>query len=169
MAETQTITLLPIAAPAEPSVELEQSLPSDLAALTPVINNVMLLVARFRGPDDGQADIELALHEALVNAVIHGNAEDPSKRVYVTTCCNADGEVSITVRDQGRGFDPKVVPDPTTAECKLCTHGRGIHLMRALMDEVSFEEGGTVVHIRKMARRREQMTQPLGAFEASQQ
>src|SRR5271157_1670998 len=119
MAETQTIALLPIAAPAEPFVELEQSLPSDLVALAPVINNVMLLVARFRGPDDGELDIELALHEALMNAVIHGNAEDPAKRVYVTTRCSADGEVWITVRDEGRGFDPKVVPDPTTAECKL--------------------------------------------------
>jgi anti-sigma regulatory factor (Ser/Thr protein kinase) len=55
-----------------------------------------------------------------------------------------DGEVLISVRDEGEGLDSRVVPDPTEAQRLLLTHGRGIHLMRALMDEVSFEESGTV-------------------------
>ena len=103
----------------------------------------------FRGADDSEVDIEIALREAILNAVIHGNAEAPEKRVYVTCRCTIDGEVSITIRDEGQGFDFDTVPDPTTSDNLLSTQGRGIYLMKALMDEVSFEEGGTVVHMRK--------------------
>jgi len=60
-----------------------------------------------------------------------------------------DGEVSITVRDEGKGFDSRTVLDPTRLENLLFTHGRGIYLMKTLMDEVSFEEGGSVVRMRK--------------------
>jgi len=60
-----------------------------------------------------------------------------------------DGEVSLTVRDEGPGFDFNAVPDPTTPENRIFTHGRGIHLMKSLMDDVSFEEGGRVVNMRK--------------------
>jgi serine/threonine-protein kinase RsbW len=83
--------------------------------------------------------------------VIHGNGndDDPCKSVYVTCRCYMDGEVSITVRDQGRGFDSNAVLDPTLLENLLFTHGRGIYLMKTLMDEVSFEEGGSVVQMRK--------------------
>ena len=91
----------------------------------------------------------MALHEALANAVIHGNGENSSKRVYVACRCYMDGEVSITVRDEGRGFDCNAIPDPTFRENLLLTYGRGIYLMRTLMDEVSFEEGGSVVMMRK--------------------
>jgi len=109
----------------------------------------MRFVAMFRGADDSEVDIEIALREAILNAVIHGNAEAPEKRVYVTCRCTIDGEVSITIRDEGQGFDFDTVPDPTTSDNLLSTQGRGIYLMKALMDEVSFEEGGTVVHMRK--------------------
>jgi anti-sigma regulatory factor (Ser/Thr protein kinase) len=60
-----------------------------------------------------------------------------------------DGEVLITVRYEGEGFDSRAVPDPTDHQSLLLSHGRGLHLMRALMDEVSFEESGTVVRMRK--------------------
>jgi anti-sigma regulatory factor (Ser/Thr protein kinase) len=60
-----------------------------------------------------------------------------------------DGEVSITVRDEGKGFDSNTVPDPTFRENLLFTHGRGIYLMKALMDKVFFEENGAVVRMRK--------------------
>ena len=55
----------------------------------------------------------------------------------------------IIVRDEGEGFDASAVPDPTEPESLLMTSGRGLHLMRALMDDVSFEENGTVVRMRK--------------------
>ena len=94
-------------------------------------------------------DIEMALREALANAVIHGNHEDPHKRIYVTCRCQMDGEVSITVRDEGDGFNSPAVPDPTDPHRRLLSNGRGIYLMRALMDEVFFEEHGNVVHMQK--------------------
>jgi len=130
-------------------VESKQSLPSQLQAVSPFIDRLMRFVAMFRVTDGSEVDIEVALREAILNAVIHGNAEAPEKHVYVTCRCTIDGEVSITIRDEGQGFDIDAVPDPTTSENLLSTHGRGILLMKALMDEVSFEEGGIVVHMRK--------------------
>ena len=83
--------------------------------------------------------------------MIHGNSDSSRKSVYVTCRCYMDGEVAITVRDEGKGFDSSTVPDPTFLENLLFTHGRGIYLMKTLMDEVSFEEGGAVVMMRKNA------------------
>jgi anti-sigma regulatory factor (Ser/Thr protein kinase) len=74
------------------------------------------------------------------------------KHVHVSCRCEPD-EVSITVRDEGQGFDINKVPDPTTPENIRSVHGRGIYVMKALMDEVRFEEGGAVVHMRKSAGR----------------
>jgi Histidine kinase-like ATPase domain len=68
-----------------------------------------------------------------------------TSRAVATT----DGEVSITVQDEGRGFDSNAVPDPTSPENRLVELGRGIYLMKTLMDEVRFENGGALVYTRK--------------------
>jgi serine/threonine-protein kinase RsbW len=149
MVHTQSLSLLPRNAHSVPFVELRQSLPSKVAAISPFTDQLMRFILNFRSVDGGEGDIEMALHEALANAVIHGNGENSSKSVYVTCRCYMDGEVSITVRDEGRGFDRSAVLDPTFRENLLFTHGRGIYLMKTLMDEVSFEEGGAVVMMRK--------------------
>jgi serine/threonine-protein kinase RsbW len=94
------------------------------------------------------SDVEIALREALANAIIHGNHEDRRKHVHVTCRCEPD-EVSIGVKDEGKGFDINSVPDPTAPQNIGSIHGRGIHVMKAVTDEVRFEEGGTVVHMRK--------------------
>jgi len=99
---------------------------------------------------DGESEVEIALREALANAIIHGNHENPGKHVHVRFRCNPD-EVSIAVKDEGRGFDINEMPDPTAPENIGSVHGRGIYLMKAFMDEVRFEEGGVVVHMRKRA------------------
>jgi serine/threonine-protein kinase RsbW len=109
----------------------------------------MSFITKHRIKDGSETDIEMALIEALENAVVHGNCEDPHKRVYVTCRCTAEGEVSITVQDEGQGFDTGTLPDPTAPENRLRTSGRGIYLMKTLMDEVCFEKGGAVVHMRK--------------------
>ena len=139
--------------PAPPFVELDQSIPSRASAISPLLNRLMRFIDFFMGKvaaarEDGD-EIEIALGEALANAVIHGNHEDPGKHVFVNCRCSMDGELLVTVRDQGHGFDFQSVADPTAPERRLLTHGRGLHLMRALMDEVSFEENGTVVRMRK--------------------
>ena len=148
-AQTDSIALqLDTVAPQE-FVEFMYSLPSDVAMVSPLVDHLMRDIISLRVMDGAEVDIEVALREALLNAVIHGNREDPSKRVYLRGRLRADGEVSMVVRDEGAGFESGSLPDPTTPEHRMSTHGRGIYLMRALMDEVSFEEGGTVVHMRK--------------------
>ena len=149
MAHTQSLSLLPRNGHSVPFVELRQSLPSKVAAISPFTDQLMRFILNFRSADGSEIDIEMALLEALANAVIHGNGDNSCKRVYVTCRCYMDGEVSITVRDEGQGFDSSAVPDPTFLENLLFTHGRGIYLMKTLMDEVSFEEGGSVVRMRK--------------------
>ena len=149
MTHTQSLSFLPRNGHSVPFVEVRQSLSSKVAAISPFADQLMRFIVNFRSADGSETDIEMALHEALANAVIHGNGENPGKRVYVDCRCYMDGEVSITVRDEGRGFDSNAVLDPTFLENLLFTHGRGIYLIKTLMDEVSFEEGGTVVMIRK--------------------
>jgi serine/threonine-protein kinase RsbW len=149
MAHTHTLSGPPRTAHSVPFMELRQSLPSKVAAISPFVDQLMRFILKVRRADGSEGDIEMALHEALANAVIHGNGENSCKRVYVTCHCHLDGEVSITVRDEGRGFDSSALLDPTSSENMLFTHGRGIYLMKALMDEVCFEEGGVVVMMRK--------------------
>jgi len=148
-AQTYSIALQLGTLPHEEFVELRYSLSSDVAMVSPFVDHLMHTINNLRGIDGTEVEIEVALREALLNAVIHGNREDPSKHVYLRVCCRGDGEVSMAIRDEGAGFESGSVPDPTAPEYRTSTHGRGIYLMRALMDEVSFEEGGTVVHMRK--------------------
>src|ERR1700684_1879554 len=132
-----------------PFVELRQSLPSQIAIISLFADQLMRFIARFRTPDGSELNIETALHEALANAIVHGNQEDPRKLVCVACRCTTDGEVSLSVQDEGQGFDTAAVLDPTTPENRLLPHGRGIYLMKTLMDDVCFEQGGTVVYMHK--------------------
>jgi serine/threonine-protein kinase RsbW len=108
----------------------------------------MVLFRKCGCVSQGESDVEIALREALTNAIIHGNHENPRKHVYVRCRCKPD-EVSIAVKDEGRGFDLNKIADPTAPEKTGAVHGRGIYLMKALMDEVRFEEGGVIVRLRK--------------------
>ena len=101
MAHTQSLSLLPRNGHSVPFAEVRQSLPSKVAAIFPFADQLMRFIVNFRSADGSETDIEMALHEALVNAVIHGNGENSGKRVYVDCRCYMDGEVSITVRDEG--------------------------------------------------------------------
>jgi serine/threonine-protein kinase RsbW len=98
--------------------------------------------------------VELALAEALNNAVVHGNRLQREKLVQVLCRCELGKGIFVVVKDQGQGFDPNTVPDPTAAENISADHGRGIWLMKTVMDEVSFECDGTEVRMRKTPRRK---------------
>jgi serine/threonine-protein kinase RsbW len=137
-----------------PFIELRNTLPSDVNIVSPFVDQLMPFIARFRGRDESNFEIELALREALVNAIVHGNQEDPDKTVYVSCRCTPDGEVWITIQDQGHGFDVNTVPDPAAKENLFRAFGRGIYLMKSLMDEVRFEQGGTVVRMHKFSNAR---------------
>ena len=131
-----------------PCIDLERSLPSEVASISPFIDKLMLLIKKCGCVPGSESDVESALREALANAVIHGNRENPRKHVRVRFCCKHD-EISVTVKDDGQGFDINKIPDLTAPENRGSVHGRGIYLMKALMDEVRFEEGGVVVRMRK--------------------
>jgi serine/threonine-protein kinase RsbW len=85
--------------------------------------------------EDMRGGISMAVREAMINAVLHGNAYDPAKRVNLTFEQNGR-ELIITITDQGKGLDPAEVPDPLAPENLMKQSGRGIFLMRAFMDEV---------------------------------
>ena len=149
MAYLRARNIVPHSFHSAPYAELRQSFPSQIQAISAFVEQLMSFILKFRTADDSETDIETALREALANAVIHGSGEDASKRVHVVCRCYIDGEVWITVRDEGRGFDINTVPDPTEPENRLSPGGRGIYMMQTLMDEVFFESDGTVVHLRK--------------------
>lgn len=86
----------------------------------------------------------LALDEALANAIKHGNQEDRGKKVFIRFCLD-DSSITITVRDQGEGFDACAVPDPTESDRLEIPSGRGLLLMRMYMDSVAFNDKGNEV------------------------
>ena len=131
-----------------PQITLECSLPSEVTAISPFVDELMPLLRNCGCVSEGVSDVEIALREALANAIIHGNHEDRRKYVHVVCRCKPD-EVSLAVKDEGSGFDVNAVPDPTARENIGSIHGRGILVMKAVMDEVRFEEGGIVVQMRK--------------------
>jgi serine/threonine-protein kinase RsbW len=97
-------------------IGLCNTLPTDVKIISPFIDQLMRFISRFRVADQGNFEIELALPEALVNAMVHGNRENPHTRVYVNCRCTTNGEVSITVQDEGNGFEHEAVPDPTSPD-----------------------------------------------------
>src|SRR5712664_81949 len=130
-------------------LKIEAWMPSEIKAISPLVKRLMRLIEGSRYVAGNESAVELALQEALSNAVVHGNRMDAHKLVQIRCQCELGKGVSIVVTDQGQGFDPKAVPDPLTVERLEAEHGRGIHLMKLAMDEVSFGRGGTEVHMRK--------------------
>ncbi len=109
------------------------------------------LVALATFDDDAAHYMSVALREAVVNAIKHGNRLDEKKRVEIEFALSARS-LEVRVRDEGAGFDPGGVPDPVAPENLLKSGGRGIFFMRSFMDEVSYSfpaRGGTVVRMRK--------------------
>lgn len=125
MAQTHTLSLLPCISDGVSFVELRQSFPSQLQTISPFVDQLMRFVAKSRRKDGSEMDIEIALSEALENAIVHGNGEDPHKLVSVTCRCTPKGEVSITVQDEGQGFDTGTLLNPTAPENRLRTPGAG--------------------------------------------
>ena len=89
-------------------------------------------------------NFRVGLTEAIANAMLYGNDHDPRKRVRVEVCM-ARGQLRVRVSDEGGGFDPALVPDPTRPENLEKECGRGLFLMRQLLDEVSFNDRGNEV------------------------
>ncbi|HTZ97724.1 MAG TPA: ATP-binding protein [Terriglobales bacterium] len=101
--------------------------------------------------DEEIMQISMAVREACVNAVLHGNAYDPEKKVKLDFETTSQGLV-ITIRDQGKGLDPARIPDPLAPENLLKTSGRGIFLIRSFMDEVQIQPSQTGTEIKLVKR-----------------
>jgi serine/threonine-protein kinase RsbW len=126
----------------------EKVLPTRIEAIREPECEVITLLCRLGYDEDLRFAIRLALEEALVNAMKHGNRMDPSRSVRLKYRASPEC-VEIRVRDEGPGFDPCVVPDPTVDENLRRPCGRGIMLMRSYMDRVSYSCGGNEVHMVK--------------------
>jgi serine/threonine-protein kinase RsbW len=138
-------------------------LPNDLRAIE---RSVDYLMERGRevGFDDSRLrlNFRVGLTEALANAMLYGNCRDPRKRVLVEACLTA-GEIRVQVTDEGRGFDPAAVLDPTLPANRIRPGGRGIYLIRQLMDRVEFNDRGnsiTMTLLSSNAAARESVTGP---------
>lgn len=131
------------------ALRFSESIPSTFEALEEVLENLMALARDVKGNSDHLDEVELALREALANAIIHGNRSDPNKQVVVSCFCQPGRGMLLVVEDEGSGFDPRTVPDPTAAECLLRTHGRGLFLMRQTMDHVRISRSGRRVTLVK--------------------
>jgi serine/threonine-protein kinase RsbW len=130
------------------------AIPSQTSALEPLIGRVMTAVEHCGWMDGEHAAVELALREALANAVLHGNRQDPAKRVEVDCFRQRDDSLLLVVRDQGHGFDPHQLDDPTKPENIYRAGGRGIFLIRHFMDAVEFRRAnGRGCEIRMCKRR----------------
>ncbi len=92
--------------------------------------------------DEEVMKIAMAVREAAINAVLHGNAYDPAKKVLLQFE-RSGGDLVITIKDQGKGIDLNAIPDPLAPENLLKTSGRGIFLMRSFMDVVEIRPSQT--------------------------
>jgi len=138
--------------PRSPILEIDSWMPSQVRAISPLVDRLMKLIEKSQCVPGEEFDTELALREALNNAVVHGNREDPETKVHIRCRCQPGKQLFIVVTDQGKGFDFKKVVGNGMAKDPDSEHGRGIQLMKAYMDDVHFERGGSEVHMRKYSR-----------------
>ncbi len=120
--------------------------PSELKQLDKVENFVDDLVYNYDICPDVHGNILISLTEAVNNAIKHGNKEDASKKVFIKSYRNNSG-LSITVQDEGDGFDFDYIPDPTSPDNILCPSGRGVYLMQKLCDNLVFLDNGAQIEM----------------------
>jgi serine/threonine-protein kinase RsbW len=135
-------------------LEIDAWIRSEIKAISPLVERLMRLIERSHCITGEESAVELALREALNNAVVHGNRLDAHKLVHVRCRCKVGTGISLIVSHQGQGFDPSAVPDPVSVENLEAEHGRGIHLMKLAMDDVSFAQRGAEVHMCKRPSRK---------------
>jgi len=122
--------------PAATSVKLV--IPSEIR-LVDMVHEVSQILAEMAGftPDDA-LNVGLAVREAVINAILHGNKKESSRKVSIQLDVEQAGGIEIKIRDQGEGFDPGSNPDPTDDAHVLNSSGRGILMIRAFVDDVGF-------------------------------
>ncbi len=115
------------------------TLESELSSVDPVEAKAESLAREAGFDEDTASQIAMVVREAVINAILHGNKKDPAKQVQVGFELNEES-LRITIADEGPGLDPDTIPDPLAPENILRSSGRGIFLMKAIMDEVHFHQ-----------------------------
>jgi len=128
--------------------EFEVAIPSKTGEGQAVQERIISLLEQMDYPMRDVFGVRLALEEALVNAIKHGNQMDPSKKVHIECRVNAE-RIWIRIRDEGQGFDINALPDPTLEENLEKPSGRGVLLMREFMTNVEYNERGNCVTLEK--------------------
>ena len=123
-------------------------IPSDLYAARRVEDRIVCETEKLGYSPQCAFAIRLAVEEAMVNAHKHGNGGDSARRIVITYGITRERAV-VRVRDEGPGFDPSLVPDPTAPDRIALPNGRGIMLMHSYLDEVAFNERGNEVQLVK--------------------
>ena len=130
-------------------IKLDEVIQSDVSMIGGAVEKIVRLVKQSGCCRDTQ-NIDLALREALANAIIHGSRSNRDKSVRVCLAVQRDCSIVIIVKDTGPGFEPSQLPNPLSGENLLAEHGRGIFLVNQLMDDVRFTfDGGTSIHMRR--------------------
>jgi serine/threonine-protein kinase RsbW len=128
---------------------LNLSMPANSESIATITAAISEILERLEIPEQKRLEIDLAVQEALANAVVHGCKGDASKTIRCRLNGDQQGRIVISVTDPGPGFRPEAVPDPKRAEGLYGDHGRGVYLIRQLMDEVQFERGGSEIKMWK--------------------
>ncbi|MGA3210068.1 MAG: ATP-binding protein [Terriglobales bacterium] len=123
--------------------------PASSESITDITTAISETLARLEIPEQKRFEIDLAVQEALANAVVHGCNGDPSKTIRCRLDGDQQGHIVIIVTDPGPGFQPELLANPKQAENLYGDHGRGVYLIRELMDEVQFEHGGAEIRMWK--------------------
>lgn len=115
--------------------------PNNISQVTQFVDRVS---QKYQLQEETQANLMISLTEAVNNAIIHGNGQDKSKLVRIQLQKKGNG-LCVEVSDQGHGFDPKKLPDPTCNEHICECGGRGVFLMNQLCDKMEYANGGSTV------------------------
>jgi serine/threonine-protein kinase RsbW len=129
-------------------LKLQKKMEARVEAIPPFVEDVMKIVQSMGCAAGKEREVEIALLEALANAVVHGAKNDPSKEIECCVACDESRGLLLIIRDPGEGFDPASVPSPVVGQNLFASHGRGIYMINQLMDEVRYEKGGTEIHMK---------------------
>ena len=133
------------------SCSREFVLTGNVAAMAPARDAIMDFVRDHCSDEQQQLDVLLALQEGLANAILHGCQDDAGKLVRCTVEISPSA-IEFTIRDPGPGFNTSSARDESEDGSNLTEHGRGIFLMRSLMDEVTYRHNGTELYMKKARR-----------------
>jgi len=138
----------PCAGQAQPQPELDIRFPAGVNRIAGVVETVVALARQLYGETDQEQELALALTESLANAVKHGSKNNPALEVQCQVI--VDGRsMKVMVRDSGSGFEPGSVANPLESAGLTSDHGRGLFMIRQLVDEVRFERNGAEIWMTK--------------------